>query len=76
MKENGTKMNQREKLGLFPYRSFSNGQRLNRDKSSSFEQELKREGAWRVRPEAHLPLVTLKTQVLNCTPCSRDQDID
>lgn len=69
MKENATKMSQTEKLGLFPYRSFSSGQTEQRQIQPSFEQDLKREGAWRVSPEAWLPLVTFKTQTLHCTPC-------
>lgn len=57
MEENATRMSQMGKLGLFPYGSLSNDQSPNRDKESS-EQELKREGAGMVRPEAHLPLGT------------------
>ena len=32
MEENATRMSQTEKLGVFPYGSLSNDQRLNRDK--------------------------------------------
>lgn len=65
MKENATKMSQMENLGLFPYRSETEQRQI----QQSFEQELKKEGAWRVCPEAWLPLVTFKTQTFNCTSC-------